>query len=332
MTTDRLQPPMQSQLAQRVGLLLAHLDARPDADGVWDGWRITRIHGGLNNLLYRATGHSLDLAVKFTIRDGRDRAGREYNALLALQQAGLPVAPEPILLERLHYSQPAVVQTWLDGRVSSAPPTTDAEWTSLLQHFATVHSLTPDKTDVRLLEAVNNARDVEQGRRVVRGQADLIPAGRRPPSLQALLRRFEAVDFPPWSEPSVALCRADNNIQNVIRRTDGWASVDWEASGWGDPAFDMAELITHPAYIDVPLPRWEWVIATYCEWMGDDRIASRIRVYHRMKLVWWAARTARYLQQGSTEWEGRLVTQPEGWQGAMREKYEHYLVRASALL
>lgn len=128
MMDDCVQTPMHSQLAQRLGLLLAYLETRPDADGVWEGWRLTRINGGLKNLLYRATGHSADLAVKFAIRDGRDRAGREYGAPLALQQAGLLVAPAPILLERMRYSQPVVVQTWVDVRVSSAPPATDAEW------------------------------------------------------------------------------------------------------------------------------------------------------------------------------------------------------------
>ena len=54
------------------------------ADGQWEAWQITRIVGGFNNLLYRATGSWGDLAIKFSIRDNRDRASREYSALLAL--------------------------------------------------------------------------------------------------------------------------------------------------------------------------------------------------------------------------------------------------------
>jgi hypothetical protein len=66
----------------------------------WSGWRIWRIGGGRNNLLYRATGPAGDLAVKFVVDDGRDRAGHEYRALQVLRQAGLDVAPEPLLLAR----------------------------------------------------------------------------------------------------------------------------------------------------------------------------------------------------------------------------------------
>jgi len=77
--------------------LLDHLGNgdRP-ANGRWQDWHITPIAGGQNNLLYRASHPLGDLSIKFTVRDKRDRAGREYGALLALQRAGLPIAPRPI--------------------------------------------------------------------------------------------------------------------------------------------------------------------------------------------------------------------------------------------
>ncbi|HEV2124278.1 MAG TPA: hypothetical protein VGW38_16090, partial [Chloroflexota bacterium] len=78
-----------------------------DGEDHWDHWRITPMNGGANNLVYRARSHayedgrgkgSADLAVKFTIRDNRDRAGREYGALQVLQAAGLTIAPRPVFL------------------------------------------------------------------------------------------------------------------------------------------------------------------------------------------------------------------------------------------
>jgi hypothetical protein len=54
------------------------------ADNRWQNWQISQISGGANNLPYRASSPDGDFAVKFTIRDRRDRAGREYGALLAL--------------------------------------------------------------------------------------------------------------------------------------------------------------------------------------------------------------------------------------------------------
>lgn len=80
--------------------LLDYLDtASPQAPQRWREWSISPISGGANNLLYRATDASADYAVKFTVRDDRNRAMREYAALTALQQAGLQLAPHAILVD-----------------------------------------------------------------------------------------------------------------------------------------------------------------------------------------------------------------------------------------
>jgi len=119
---DELRRTMMGQ--QDLHALLGIL-ALPDAphDGHWGRWRFARIEGGGNNVLYRATDDRADLAVKFTARDARDRAGREYATLAALQHMGTPIAPAPILLERERFAHLVVVQTWLDGQVTIPPPT-----------------------------------------------------------------------------------------------------------------------------------------------------------------------------------------------------------------
>jgi aminoglycoside phosphotransferase (APT) family kinase protein len=313
--------------------LLAHLSGRDrQRDGQWQDWQIIRIGGGLNNLLYRATCPTGDLAVKFTIRDGRHRASREHGALLALHQAGLPIAPIPILLDRTRYALPVVVQTWLQGEVSAAPPAADAEWISLLRFLGAVHSITPDQTDVRLRRAVLTANSAKAGRRLVQQQVARIPREARPASLQALLRRYEAAFFPGWCDGPVALCWGDPNTRNLIRRPGLWAAVDWENSGWGDPAFDVAELMTHPAYMHVPRARWEWVVDAYCDLVGDATTAVRIQAYQRIMLVWWVARVARYLYEVPRGLDERLVDRPADRQAEMSAKYEHYSGLAEGVL
>ena len=84
----------------------------------WQNWYINRIADGANNLVYRVRDNTVDLAVKFTIKDSRNRASREYHALLALQQAKLAIAPKPILLDLNTYQQPIIIQTWLNGEVN----------------------------------------------------------------------------------------------------------------------------------------------------------------------------------------------------------------------
>lgn len=118
---------------------------------MWRDWHITRVTGGWNNLLYHATNDAHDLAIKFIVRDARDRAGREYSALLALQQARLNIAPAPILLERERYRLPVVVQTWIAGETRDAPPADDDEWMRLLEHYAALAQLTPCKHQSRCL-------------------------------------------------------------------------------------------------------------------------------------------------------------------------------------
>jgi thiamine kinase-like enzyme len=107
--------------------------------------------------------------------------------------------------------------------------------------------------------------------------------------------------------------------------------VDWENSGWGDPAFEIANLITHPAYIKVPLSRWDWVIDAYCELARDDDIATRIRTHWKILLIWWVARTARYLYEIPRGLDKRLVSRPAGWQTDMRAKYKHYVSWAETM-
>jgi aminoglycoside phosphotransferase (APT) family kinase protein len=307
--------------------LLDHLGNgdRP-ANGRWKDWHITPVAGGQNNLLYRATYPLGDLSIKFTVRDERDRAGREYGALLALHQAGLPIAPRPILLDRTSYPQPVVVQTWLEGQVSPAPPATEAEWTSLVHHLAAIHTITPDNTQVRLPEAVTNANSAEEGRQVVRQQVACLPLPAQPASLRRLMNQLEASQFPEWPEPLAALCRVDTNILNFIRRPGRWASVDWENSGWGDPAFDVADLMAHAAYIEVPPSRWDWVTDLYCGLANDATAPVRIQVYYKVLVAWWVARLARYLYEIPRGLDKRLVAWSDDWQvDKLSAKYDHYL-------
>ncbi|MGC9335059.1 MAG: hypothetical protein ACP5JJ_12975 [Anaerolineae bacterium] len=175
--------------------LLEYLDGEPGPhDGHWSDWQIRRIFGGRNNLLYRAAGPGADLAIKFTCADTWDRAGREYSALALLRQAGLDVAPEPVLLDCTSYRQP-VVQTWLPGDVGLVPRTDD-HWDGVVRHLAHVHSITPLVTDAQLPPCTIDARSPEQGKERVREQLALLPEEAQPERLCALVEGLEAIEFP----------------------------------------------------------------------------------------------------------------------------------------
>ncbi len=177
--------------------LLDYLDdAGARAEPAWQGWQISRIGGGANNRVYRATGEGADIAVKFTIRDDRDRAGREYDALRALQQAGLALAPAPILMERDRYANPVVVQSWLAGAVMDTPPAGDEDWDRLLGHYLSIRRVTPATTTLPLRAAVLTMTSADEGRQQVHRQAARIPPADQPPALRQLIRRLDAAAFP----------------------------------------------------------------------------------------------------------------------------------------
>jgi thiamine kinase-like enzyme len=222
-----------------------------------------------------------------------------------------------------------VVQTWLAGGVSAAAPADDDEWRALLSHYVAVHGITPEGGRARLRRAVLTMRSVAEGRREIRRQMAAFPQQAQPAKARELLRQIEATDFPTWPTPPEALCRLDPNIRNFIRRPAGWGSVDWENSGWGDPAFEIADLMAHPAYDGVPATRWEWVIATYCALRKDAGAETRIRAYYPLMLAWWVARLARMRYDLSHGQDQRLVAWPEGWGEEIQAKYARYVELAT---
>ncbi|MAS35889.1 MAG: hypothetical protein CL610_17910 [Anaerolineaceae bacterium] len=311
--------------------LLQHLaQHKPVTAEAWQGWQIEPVHGGSNGLVYHISGSDESFAVKFTLRDSRNRAMREYQALCALADARLDIAPKPILLDTDHYEQDVVVQTWLAGDVIQAPPNNDDDWHRLIVHLAAIHSLTPPKTQVELDRAILNAPSAADSIALARWQASQLPEP--PVELQQLFRQLEQANWPEWSAPAPALCRTDPNILNFIRRSPNWASVDWENSGWGDPAFEIADLMIHPAYMDVDADRWEWVIATYCQHTNDADAEQRIRTYYPILAVWWVARLARYLYEIPNGLDQRLIERPADWQQSTQMKFEHYVRLAQRLL
>ncbi len=313
--------------------LLDYLDtAVPDQACMWRGWRIVPIAGGANNRVYRVTRGAQDYAVKFTIHDVRNRAGREYAALTALQQVGLSIAPQPIWLDRENHRLPVVVQTWLEGEPLTTPPTTDADWAALLEHYFAIHAVTPDAVLAEVPDAVLNASCAESGRAIVHTNVARLPPTARPTSLRTVLARFDAWEPPVWDPPAKTLCRVDPNWRNLIRRPGPWGSVDWENSGWGDPAFEMADLMTHPAYDSVPPGRWRELMQAYKTRCGDPDFDLRVTTYTTILRVWWVVRSARYLYEVPRGLDPRLTPRSDHWRPDTERLYAQHVSLAEAHL
>ena len=322
---------LRSEQRYHLQLLVHHLASNnQQSDEYWQDWKINRLEGGANNRLFRAR-HSLgDFVIKFTIRDDRNRAEREFQALSALEEAGLQIAPIPLLLDRDRFDQPVMVQTWIEGEGLIQPPVLDEGWQELLQYYQAVHSVAPNTSSLKLPKALC-ANTVAEGRALVDQQLARIPSDAQPTDLQDLVRQFERTELPDWEKAPVTLCRIDPNLSNFIHRVNGLTSVDWEYSGWGDPAFDIADLMAHPTYMGVPSSRWGWIIQSYGNSVDDSTIAIRIEAYYKILLVWWVARSARFLYEVPRGLDNRLASLPADWQADAQVKYDHYLNLAEPL-
>jgi hypothetical protein len=137
--------------------LLDHLaQTEPPTAHEWNGWRIMRITGGWNNLLYRATNHACDLA---------------------LQDAGLSIAPSLILLDR--------------RRSARRAPANDTECMRLLEHYAALAQLKRANVPLTLPDAVVTAKSAEEAKARVCQQLALLPDETRSESITALIQKME---------------------------------------------------------------------------------------------------------------------------------------------
>jgi len=325
--------------------------------GQWGHWHISRVTGGMNNLVFRATqathafevddelsGTYDDLAIKFTIRDARDRAGREFATLTLLEQLGLNAAPSAVYLNRFEAEanrSPVVIQTWLAGQATNADTLASEDWQRLIDHLHIIHSATPalaQREQITLPQVVLTMRNVREGMEAVRWQAQQIPVNEQPQVLQDLISRLARIDWPSWPEPAVCLCRGDNNIRNFIKPQhthEAWCSVDWEYSGWGDPAFELADLMTMPSYLGSDEAHWEWVMAQYLKALPQSEqsnFALRVQTYRRLMTVWWVARLARMIYEQPRQKDQRLVPFDPSMLDEYRERLEVYARRAWRML
>ena len=291
----------------------------------WQSWYIQPLKGGMNNLLYRVKQAEKDWVIKFTQRDERGRAKREYNALTLLQTLGLSLAPQPLFLEMNRYPLLVMGQSWLDGLVSDRPPQTQTEWLPLLNHLHQTHQIIPNLSTKHIPRAVLTFTTAQDGLDFINKNYQHLPPSHQLPEIRALVKQINQLNFPSW--PSVALVfgHVDPNTLNFVRQAKRWLAVDWENSGWSDPAFEVADLMSHPAYTSVPQETWLWLTQNYISRQNDPTLSLRIDVYYRQLLIWWVIRSQQAIYNHKHQLDKRLAQRPPDWPERIKHQYQHYL-------
>ncbi len=276
-----------------------------------DGCRVRRIAGGNNNALYRVDVDGESLACKLCVDDGRRRAEREYASMDLLWQAGLDVAPEPLALDtsRVLLPFPVVVYRWLAGQPLAAPLQA-AQLEALLETLQYMHDLSPSGapqgcvSDAHFhwfayapyLDELDQFLDLYGPWLASLGMSDL-GGGLMGQALLDRMRRlvdgcagmFAKTDVDPGREcVALGLCRVDANLANTVWGSDGrvrW--VDWEFSGWGDLAFDLADLRWHAAWEGVSEAEHAWFRRHYRRPADDPAFDARLALWDRLISTRW---------------------------------------------
>jgi Ser/Thr protein kinase RdoA (MazF antagonist) len=314
---------------------------------IWTQGTVTvrRVRGGFNNALYRVEAEGGSYACKLCVADGRRRAAREYGTLRLLRATGLDIAPQPLCLDEscALVPFPAVIYRWLPG-VPLGPSPTAQQLSALLDTYHRIHALRREEMQhIPLLEAgfhwfdfapyVAELYDFLEEYGTWLAASD--PDG---PTLRDRLAHLvtECVQTlitttvdPGRGRFPLRLCRVDPNLANAVWGRDGrlrW--VDWEYSGWGDPALDLADLRWHAALDGLSGDEHKWLRENYCRPERDPGFEARLAMWDCLLATRWPFVTLRILWSAYNGPDRLRLTRPAVEPGELRARLIRFIERA----
>ena len=137
-----------------------------------------------------------------------------------------------------------------------------------------------------------------------------------------------------WTERvPLRLCRVDPGLANALWCDDGqlrW--VDWEYSGWGDPALDLADLRWHAALDGLSSAEHEWLRNSYRRPTGDAGFEERLAVWDRLISARWAFLILRWLRSAHEGPDRERRTRPTNDVTMLRARMVRFIERAEQVL
>jgi aminoglycoside phosphotransferase (APT) family kinase protein len=315
-----------------------------------DDWRagsvaVRRVTGGTNNALYRVEASGRSYACKLCVADGRRRAAREYGALQLLHAAGLDIAPQPLWLDEscAVLPFPTVVYRWLPGE-PLGPSLMPQQLAALLESYHRMHALCQrDHAGSDLPDAWFHWFDFAPYLAELNGLlaeygpwlAATAPDGRNLHDRLARLVNLCAEAFtraavdPGQGRFPLRLCHVDANLANAVWGEDGrlqW--VDWEYSGWGDPALDVAELRWHAALAGLSQAQHAWLRDNYRRPEGGPGFEERIALWDRLLATRWPFLVLRSLWSEHNGPDRVRLTRPAADRAELRTRLVCFIERA----
>jgi len=243
-------------------------------------------------------------------------AWREYSAMRALWTLNIHhVSPAPLLLLE-SYIAPDVdvlITEWLDATdITLGDTLNKMQWTTILHTLVEVHRITPETVRVRLTDAIDAVQhpcdfldkltqDFEQFQAQSDNQTLLDFISRVLAHLKATLPQQWAGNVPR------TLIHGDWHLHNFAFADGVVRFFDWETAGWGDPALDIALLLTHESFAHVTARDQRWLIETYQTLSKDATLGQRVAIYVQLLDVEWLIDSAmRYIDNPSADLQARV--------------------------
>ena len=211
------------------------------AVGVGDADRtagLIRLSGGMSHAVFAPTDKPALVVKVFTTGAG-DEATREWEGLEAL--AGTGLAPTPVQFEP---SDPAVVvMTLVTGRALPARALDESHAAAIGRAHRRIHQAEPDTHRPPSHNRVRAALAMLRSNAMadLKSESSTVAAAWREAGDWIRTADIERS----LSSPRLCFCRGDPNLKNYLWTDGGVVLVDFENSGYNDPAFELADFAEH---------------------------------------------------------------------------------------
>jgi hypothetical protein len=262
--------------------------AAPADLDVLDQVGLQPLSGGLNNALYRLRHAGRDLCLKMPVVDSRRRAEREWTTLTLLAHRGHPRVPHPVWRSPWD-DGPAIAMTFVAGEPLGDADLLPQQLDAITEALADLYSITPADVREPVAEVATPAPAMLHRIRA----AWAAPDAAHDPAHQQAVQLWQRWAHGP--DPETILCgraaqvlgRGDPSLANVLWDGAQVTLLDFEYSGWTDPAYELADLVEHPQSRATPDQTWHTYINRF---PLDPAAQARHRAARRMLALFWLAR------------------------------------------
>lgn len=276
--------------------------------GARDSDEIEALAGGLNNrvFLVRRPGEEPRFIVR--LRRPDDRSTAEVDALSDV--AGCPGVPKLHLL-----TGQLIVLDYLSGEPRDLEVIASEQLATLVERISCVHANEYERYSLwPALELQAGSRaDLFRFRCASLANYesyDRAKAGAVHPALPDLLGLLERRDLASssWNDHLFSRLHGDLSRGNILWADAGPGLIDWEYSRIGDPAEELAYLLSEqPGGVD----RYRHVVGLYIDAGGDTEIAGRIPAYGLFTAIdsalWWADYAQSHASDAENQIAGRIA-------------------------